>query len=369
VSLICLKLGAVGAQSTQPRPAGTNAFELVLNCESNLTYAIQTSTNLTSWTTRTRSKGTETARRINIDFGSSNFPTHAFFRALQINDPMFAFSLAARESIDLGDNVRIDSFDSGDPRYSTGGKYDPSKARDGGDIATESSEANAISIGNSKVHGRVHTGNGGSVMVGPDGIVGDHGFVANPINGGKIQAGWFTDDAADLFSDVVVPSYEYLPLPPATNDAATGLNAHVLASGTYRTPTLTGTIVITGSVRILVDDVLYLTGQDMIYLNTNATLAIYMDGTNALIGGRGIINPHNATNFSYFGTPRNVDLIIGGNAITLGIFYAPNADVKLAGGGGFSNDLIGCMVAKSIQLLSRFSIHFDEALLRNGPWR
>ena len=374
-SLLCLVLGAVSAQLTQPRTVGTNSFEFELNCESNLTYAIQASTNLTSWTTRMRSKGTETTRRIDIDFESSYFPQRAFFRAVQTNEPMFAFALAARETIDFGTNsVEVDSFDSGDPAYSTSGYYDPSKARDRGDLAAEGSESNAIAIGNGTVRGRVRTGQGGSIVVGPNGVVGSWAFTASAANMGKIQPGWFTDDATNLFDPVILPpgSESWLPFPEPTDIAIDDVTyKYSLPSGDYRTTTLSnkGSIYFVGNVRLRVDGTLLISGEQGFRVQTNSTLTIYMNGADATFGGQGINNPNRATNFLYFGTSRNVALVIGGNWETVGAFYAPHAHLLFAGETNRWSDFMGSCFGRSVRFQNRLRLHFDEDLLRKGPWR
>ena len=65
-----------------------------------------------------------------------------------------------------GGGITTDSFDSSNTNYSTGGMYDPKKARDHGDVVTLSSQVNLLDVGNGKVKGMVRTGPEGQASVG-----------------------------------------------------------------------------------------------------------------------------------------------------------------------------------------------------------
>jgi hypothetical protein len=211
------------------------------------------------------------------------------------------------------------------------------------------------------------------VVVGADGIVGDSAFTANAANTGTIQAGWFTDDAANLLDEVILPpdSESWLP-PPApvpllVPDGSVEL-VYVFTGGNYRTATLQSSIYIVGDVMLRIDESLNLSNLSILYVSTNATLRLYMNGTNATFGGQGINNPNRATNFLYFGTSQNVTLVVGGNQVT-GAFYAPYAHLVLAGETNLWSDFMGACVNRSVYIHNRVRLHFDENLIRNGPWR
>src|SRR6185295_14957508 len=79
-------------------------------------------------------------------------------------------AIAADGQIDqVGNNIQTDSLLSCDPANSTNGGYDSAKARDNGDIATNSGLVNSVNVGNADVKGHVSTGPGGSVNIGPQG--------------------------------------------------------------------------------------------------------------------------------------------------------------------------------------------------------
>lgn len=78
-----------------------------------------------------------------------------------------SFALGAATTINLqGSAIQVDSFDSSNTNYSTDGLYDPSKARDHGDIVTTAYSGTALNLGNARVMGRLMTGSNGLVSLG-----------------------------------------------------------------------------------------------------------------------------------------------------------------------------------------------------------
>src|SRR5580765_73040 len=84
-------------------------------------------------------------------------------------DSLFSVAMAALQQIDFnGKNVQTDSFDSADPLYSSNGLYPvgiPSKQKDNGDVATDSTIINALNSGNAKIKGHARTGPKGTVAL------------------------------------------------------------------------------------------------------------------------------------------------------------------------------------------------------------
>lgn len=116
---------------------------------------------------------------------------------------LFLRPLAADEGINMnGNNVMTDSFDSADPLFSTGGRYDPRKRKSNGDVASNMSITNSINLGNANIFGRVATGPGGSVTIGDQGAVGAAEWQL--FNNG-FQPGWVTDDSNFTFPDTTIP--------------------------------------------------------------------------------------------------------------------------------------------------------------------
>jgi len=368
---VCL-LSARAARLTDWRVADSN-FVFHLQCESNLSYHIQRSGNLVNWETvaRSTSGGTERMFQFPAEY---LLASNVFFRALQTNEPLFSAAIAARRGIDLsGHNLYVDSFDSSNPNYSTNGRFDWNKSRDRGVVASHEGITNA-SNGTVTIRGHLFTGPGGAAPVGPQGVIGDASWVANPANAGQIQPGHYHNDMNVDFADAQLPSGSggWVGLPSPSPTVIDGVAyQYVLNNGDYLISgidTLSAkSIYIQGNVRIRVDTLISMTGQDTIRLATNATLKIYANCTNAVIAGNGIVNSGLAVQFMYFGTPRNSFLAIGGNSDIVGSFHAPHADIQLNGSGGSENDFSGSLVGNSVRFQAGFRIHFDESLVRLGP--
>jgi hypothetical protein len=117
--------------------------------------------------------------------------------------------IIARDSITMnGGGVRIDSFDSTDPNFSTDGRYDSSKTKDNGFAGS--------------VRGNINTGNGGIwgyAATGPNGIVagnvGDHAWMASETG---IQPGHVTKDLNVSFPEVGMPFTNGAPAPDINRD-------------------------------------------------------------------------------------------------------------------------------------------------------
>jgi hypothetical protein len=303
----------------------------------------------------------------------------AFFRTRQTNEPLFQFALAARQGITLdGQNIRMDSFDSGDPNYSDGyGHYtnNPiSKWKVNGNLACNDTITNPVSIANANIYGHVTTGPYGPVSVGSVGMIGDKAWQSNSANFGKIQPGWLTTNAILKFPSVIVPTNLYGATPPSGLHLTTnGITYDIVRGQTGATndynlqgQTLIGNIYVRGIVRLLVTAGINMSGRDRITLEPGAYLHLYADCVSSSLGGNGVQNPGTAEHFCYFGTDRNTSLSYGGNATFTGVFYAPNADMQMGGGGSTVVDFVGSAIARSIKFTGNFNIHFDENLPRVG---
>ena len=117
---------------------------------------------------------------------------------------LFNGGISAKNGISLSGSQIVDSFDSWDTNYSTGGTSDPVKATDHAIVATDSTNANCItSGGGATVKGSVKTGPGGSVSFTGNGAVGDAAFIAG--GGRGVQSGHYANDMGVYFPDVPVP--------------------------------------------------------------------------------------------------------------------------------------------------------------------
>ena len=291
-------------------------------------------------------------------------------------DPLFAVAMAAIFQIDFnGNNVATDSFDSADPNYSQNGLYptgQPGKQKAAGDVVTDYTIVNSLSVGNANIKGQVKTGPGGTVTIGPNGTVGDKSWVEGGNLG--IQPGHSANDMNVQFPNVKLPNLSWLPATPGdyTIDGRS-YKYVILASGDYSINSLehslyvgtnvTARIKMTGNVKIT-------GGSEEIRLATGAQVRFYMTGDSFSVAGKGIINTDgNAANFYYLGLPANTSVNFGGNASFTGAVYAPQADFALGGGGSDTYDFVGASITKSVKMNGKFNFHYDENLRRIGLGR
>ena len=283
---------------------------------------------------------------------------------------LFVQAMVAKLNVDMsGNNIATDSFDSSNPLYSTGGTYDPAKARDHGDVSTLSGLANSIGVGNADIKGRLQTAPGGSVSIGSQGIVGSLAWHNDPANIGKIEPGYYSDDLNISLFDVQAP-YNVAPFTPSGATVGGVSYKYVLGTENYELSTLTigssEKMAVTGHAVLLVRGDVNVSGQ--IAILPGGTLELYVAGKSATIGGQGVFNgTGQATNFIYYGLPSNTQLTLPSNGDFTGAIYAPQADLKLGGGGTTLLHFSGACVVRSIKVNGHYTFHYDEALGRIGP--
>jgi hypothetical protein len=112
---------------------------------------------------------------------------------------LFARGLVAKGDITWTGNILSDSFDSSDPTYSTGGRYDVAKRKDNGSVG---SVTGTFSMGGGIIYGSAGIGPLGAFTDG-GGVVGDASWV-NAGNTG-VQPGHFENDLNLSFPDVIPP--------------------------------------------------------------------------------------------------------------------------------------------------------------------
>jgi hypothetical protein len=280
---------------------------------------------------------------------------------------LFNAGISAKNGISLSGGQIIDSFDSGDTNYSTGGMYDAAKATDHAIVATDSTNANCISSsGGAKVKGFIKTGPGGSANFGGSGSAGDAAWV----NGGNsgVQSGHYKNDMNVFFPDVPTPPAGGIP--PLLGIVG-GTNYTYALSGTigkYQMPTLTmsssqNMIIYGGEVTLYIFGSINMSGQSYIYIAPGASLRLFCGGPNASVGGGGIINVNGtAAGFSFYGLPGCTSISYAGGGSWIGTLYAPEAAVTMGGG----NDTTGAFVASSFTRSGNANMHIDEGLYRNG---
>ena len=302
----------------------------------------------------------------NLDSG--NF-TRRSVQCELTNNPTFSRGLVAKHGIDMnGNNVSVDSYDSKNSAFSTNGRWDVTKRRDHGDIASNDTLTNIINVGNANIWGRIATGPSGTVALGPNGAVGSAAWQTGGNKG--IQPGYSTDDMNVEFPDVVMPDGSAGWLPPLAGK--NGNQYEFNSPGDYRVSgTINGSILVNApNVRLRVDGGWNYTGQDGMTITTNGSIKIYLNCPSADVHGKGIINLRGTPDQCYiYGTDKLTSLDIGGNGENTSVVYAPYANVKLHGGGNAAEDFSGALIANTFTFVGHYNIHYDEALGRTGQWR
>jgi hypothetical protein len=275
--------------------------------------------------------------------GSSTFISRTV-RVTTRTNGTFSASFIVRENLDMnGNNVKTDSFDSRDPNKSTGGKYDPLKAGDKGDVAAM---GGLVNVGNADIWGHAYTSPTGAVSALVNGAVGSVAWHLALKSG--IEPGWWQNDLNISLPDVTKP-FEGAP-PPAGGTKAGVTYNYILGNGGYQLSSISG-----GKILVTGNAVLYVTGDvildnasnDLLAFAPGATLKLYCAGATARLGT--INNSATAPSFCYFGLPSNTLLKISGNASLTCTIYAP--------------------VAKSARMNGNCIFHFDEACAGTMPNR
>lgn len=260
-----------------------------------------------------------------------------------------------------GNNARIDSFNSTNPAYSDWntnlgyGTYVSYKARAHGNVATDSTATNAISIGpvgQANIYGTVNTGPGGSILIGNNGYVGPL-----PQTGIGIQPGYTNDTMTNTFPDVVLPT--------GAGQWQTLSGNLIASSGNYYLSSLNGSLDIEASnVQIYVAGNINISGNASITIGTNVTNAsLYVAGPVANFFGNGLINnSQRASTLAIYGLPTLTSLVLVEPAANYETIYAPEADCQLGGGGNNTVDFVGAMTVRSLKLNGHANFHYDESL-------
>ncbi len=266
-----------------------------------------------------------------------------------------------------GSGVTVDSFDSSNTNYSTGGLYDSKKHLANGDVVTTSSVSNALYVGNSVIYGTAHTGPGGIVGVDTSKQATDSVGDTNWVDSGKIgiQDGHELHDASFNFDDVTVPTLAWMP-PAWTKYKVNGAmyNYVLNNSSPWKLSTLSaGVYVNAPNVILYVTDTFNLGTGMGIYIAPGASLTVYCGAPLADIGGQGVVNTTGlAKNFTFYGLPTNTSVNVQANASFTGQIYAPEAYVVLGGGGSSTNDFSGQIIGQSMKMNGHFNVHYDQAL-------
>ena len=282
-------------------------------------------------------------------------------RVQTIRNAMFARGMVARDTINLnGNNVSTDSYHSMIDGRNKNGKYDPTKRGDKGDVATNSGVINSLNVGNANIMGKVSTGKGGAVAIGPNGIVGDAAWHKNNSKG--MQPGAFTDDMNAVFDPVEVPFESGYSIPGSKTVGGVRYT-YVLGDVQYQLSQFGGTVLIQGDAVLHVTDSIGFSGNDSLRIVPGGSLKVYMSGASASFAGNANWNEDGSPlQLQYFGLPGNTSIAISGNGAFSGTIYAPSADLTLNGGGKDNYDFAGASISKTVKMNGKVQFHYDEAL-------
>jgi hypothetical protein len=269
-----------------------------------------------------------------------------------------------------GNNVTVDSFDSSDSAGSTGGKYDAAKAGDRGNLITMGHDgltANnkpiyALDVGDADIKGHVVTLPSETINVTAGGSVGDEAWVDAGTSG--IEPGWSSADANMGIDDVQEPFSGGYYTPTLIPGNKVPYNYVLATSGNYKIGTLSGKVLVTATNVVLwVTDDLSIGSGEFIEIAPGASLKLYVSAASTKISGQGIINDTGyAQNFLYFGLPSNTSIDYTGNSAFYGMINAPQASLKLGGGGTTDYDFSGALIVGSLTMNGHYHVHYDVAL-------
>jgi hypothetical protein len=283
--------------------------------------------------------------------------TNYLSRTVQVTAEVFPLPLASglvANSISFGGDLQVDSYDSANPFFSTGGNYDPAKATDLALVATAGS---GFTLGgNSHVFGYVASGPGGTVTTSGSAAVGDKSYAAK-----GIEAGHFTNNFTLLMPDVVPPyQFGYPPLTGSVN--GTNYN-YILDGGKFMIANLdaggSATTLYVGAPSIL-----YVTGNlqlSLIVFAPGAQLALYMGAPSISIAP--VVVGATPPQFTLWCLPSCTSLTLNGSTVLYGVIYAPETALKAAGGAS----ILGAIMCQSFTCSGTFNFHFDSATARAVP--
>jgi hypothetical protein len=278
------------------RYINSNYYDVYIT-NSNPNQPIIRSTGVKSWLTTFNGGKGNISRTVVIETASGS---------------LFQAGLLAKGGITLNGNVVIDSFNSQNPTNSTNGKYDPTKRKDAGNVATVDSNIVAtITVGGSvDVYGKIYTGTGDSISVLGGGSVGSLTWVNSGSSG--IQSGWSQTDLNIAIPDAETPGFTTgLGFPSKTTYSLNGTNysnSYLLTAGNYKQSSAVSLsssekILVQGNVKLHMNAMLKLSGNSQILIGTNSSLTIYASSTLDFSGG-GVANGTGyATNLTVYGQP------------------------------------------------------------------
>ncbi len=278
----------------------------------------------------------------------SRSATNLITRTVQVNiasSSAFGFAAFARSKIILLNNATTDSYDS------ALGLYGGSNVGQDGDVGTDSSAANDVSLGNNAiVKGDASTGPGGTVQ----------------LNSNSTVTGSITHTNNVNLPSVTIPSNL-----SSLNNLGTinvGNNgSQSLSSGSYQYSSISmannATLTINGNVNLYLSSALSAISMGdncNIVVPSGAKLTVYVNGKVAIANNSSLNNVSKIpADFQLYSTYSGLNGVqISNNGNFYGAVYAPDTDIILAN----NVDCFGSFVGKTLDLSNNGDIHYDEAL-------
>lgn len=282
--------------------------------------------------------------------------------------------LQTKDKITISGNVSIDSYSSCDPAKSTGGRYDPAKAQENGDIACNNIiQGHEIETsGNVKIRGHISTGPSGTVGLSGSVSIGSDAWVDQGRTG--IEPGWHRNDMNATIADSPAAPVGGFTISGNGYNGQTISGVYydwVLDTGVYRCNgalSMSGQkkMLIRGDAKLYIHGDLSMSGQTSIQISPTGTLEMWGNGASTSMSGQGMINQTgDPSRFKYYGTKNNLNVNLSGTSDFIGILYAPYAEIKPSGG----SIIHGAMIGKKFTGSGGFTLHYDECLGGGGQAR
>jgi hypothetical protein len=262
----------------------------------------------------------------------------------------FQFAAFGYRGVALNSNAFVDSYDSAFGPYTLQVHGGNEFARENGDIG---SNGDVVLRSNTEIHGDARPGPGHVVVDDAPGIL-------------------VTGSTDPLSEPVAQPPID-VPSIPSTG-AINGTSNVTLGPGDVHVTSVLmqggTTLTIRGPARIVVDDLKMRSNSGLTFDSTNGQIELYSLGDFNLQSNSTVTTlSDSALDVTLFlngdnMSPGSHDIIqLGANSEFIGAIYAPHAQFSLA-----SNfDIYGSIYAGYLDLSSFGQIHFDEALLYDGP--
>ena len=272
----------------------------------------------------------------------------------------------SKGTITVSGSGYIDSFDSSNPTYSTGGLYVSSKRKANALALTDSSASGAVHLaGSGLIYGSATTGPSGTVTFAGSTAVGD---IAWDGSNTGMESGHSANDANVQFNDVTAPfTYGSGTTPSSGTYSYGGTNYnYLLGSGNYNMSSLAlsgiQTMAISGTATLYVTGSFSTANSAFIYIASGASLTMYVNGS-VSISGAGVVNgTQTASQCTIYGLPGCTTITCGNSGAYIGTIYAPEAALTVSGAGGIS----GGVSASTVTVSNSGAVHYDEHLAGGG---